>query len=70
MTDSDQEYWDEEQKQYRPKHRGRIRTSGASDSNRLDEKGELVEIWEGGRFIGYQKTKPDRKGCKMPFHGQ
>ena len=59
------ELWDDERRQFRPLYKGRIRTLGASSST--SEEGELVEVWEGGRMIGYEKTRPNRKGRWLPF---
>lgn len=61
------ELWDEERKQFRPMHQGRIRATGGGVSDK--DAGEQIEVWEGGRLIGYEKTRPNRRGCKLPFNG-
>lgn len=71
MTENPDYIYDEEKQQMRPKYKGRVRSlSSPGLKTRLpDGGGELVEIWEGGRFVGYERTRPDRRGCKQPFHG-
>jgi hypothetical protein len=61
------ELWDEDRRKFRPAHRGRIRATG--DGGGAGDRGELIEVWEGGRMIGYEKTRPDARGCKLPLHG-
>lgn len=55
----EEERWDDTKKQFRPVHKGRIRTL----SSNINIKGDKVEIWQGGRLIGYEYTKPDKKNC-------
>lgn len=68
MTDTSQVY-DEQQQTFRPKHKGRVRSLGGSRALLtredvawvVEQGGEVIEVYEGGRFVGYEKVVPERK---------
>jgi hypothetical protein len=43
----------------------RIRSTGNYLSGKKDSTGR-IELWEGGRLVGYEKIRPDRKNCWRP----
>ncbi len=71
MTDNQDQVYDQDKGMMRPKYKGRVRSFSLSSPKAKPPggEGEVVEVWEGGRFVGYEKTKPDRKNCKQPFLG-
>ena len=40
---------------------GRVQHSGPLGF--APKKVERIEIWQGGRLVGYEYTKPDKKNC-------
>jgi hypothetical protein len=43
----------------------RVRSTGNYLSGKKDNKGR-IELWEGGRLVGYMAVKPDKVNCWIP----
>jgi hypothetical protein len=67
MSD-DEMVFDQDLNRMRPRHRGRIRSAGTPAPSKERPTGDVVEVWEGGRFIGYERTRKDVRSCYLPFH--
>ncbi len=72
MTDATDQVYDQDKGMMRPKYQGRVRSFSSSSPKAKPPagEGEIYEIWEGGRFVGYGRTRSDRKNCKQPFLGE
>jgi ribosomal protein L34 len=50
----------------KPTIEGRIRVLGNYLTRQETKDGQKVELWEGGRLVGYERIRPDRKNCWRP----